>query len=330
MRLPLTILAAGWLALGAAHAQQLDKVTFATNWVAQAEHGGFYQAVADGTYKKHGLDVTILPGGPNVNHRLQLIAGRVEFYMSANTLQAFDAVAQNIPTLVISAIFQKDPQVMIAHPGSGFDNFDKMRGRPLLISNGSRSTFWPYLRKKYGLSDAQLRPYNFNMAPFLADPQAIQQGFVTSEVYSIAQALGKQPEALLIADAGFSAYQTTIAISRKLAGEKKDLIQRFVDATLEGWAQYLKGGPAIEAANALIKKDNPEQTDDRILHAIKELNARGIVRSGEALTGGIGAMSDKRWSDFYHSMTDVGVLPPGLDVRQAYTLEFVNKGLGRN
>jgi NitT/TauT family transport system substrate-binding protein len=204
-----------------------------------------------------------------------------------------------------------------------------MKGRPLLISNGSRSTFWPYLRKKFGLSDAQLRPYNFNMQPFLADPQAIQQGFVTSEVYSIAQALGKEPEALLIADAGFSAYQTTIAISRQLATEKKDLIQRFVDATLEGWSQYLKGGPATEAANALIKKDNPEQTDDRIRHAIKELNTRGIVVSGDALAGGIGAMSDARWQAFYDSMVDVDVLPRGLDVKQAYTLEFVNKGIGR-
>jgi NitT/TauT family transport system substrate-binding protein len=218
---------------------------------------------------------------------------------------------------------------MIAHPGTGFDSFEKMKGRPLLISNGSRSTFWPYLRKKYGLSDAQLRPYNFNMAPFLADPQAIQQGFVTSEVYSIAQALGKEPDVLLIADAGFSAYQTTIALSRKLATEKKELIQRFVDATFEGWAQYLEGGPATEAANALIKKDNPEQTDDRIHHAVKELNARGIVRSGDALGGGIGAMSAARWQGFYESMVDVDVLPRGLDARQAYTLEFVNKGIGK-
>jgi len=257
-----------------------------------------------------------------------LLAGRVDMIMS-NSFEAFTYVREQAPFFTIASIFQKDPQVMIAHPGTGFDSFEKMKGRPLLISNGSRSTFWPYLRKKYGLTDAQLRPYNFNMAPFLVDPQAIQQGFVTSEVYSIAQALGKQPEVLLIADAGFSAYQTTIAISRKLASEKREVIQRFVDATREGWAQYLEGGPAIEAANALIKRDNPEQTDDRIKHAVRELNARGIVRSGDALTGGIGAMSDGRWADFYTSMTDVDVLPAGLDVRQAYTLDFVNKGTAK-
>lgn len=311
-----------------ARAQTLDKLSFHTDWRAQAEHGGYYQAIAAGLYRKNGIECELRPGGPSLNIGQLLLAGRVDMTMS-NSFEAFNYVREDAPFFTIAAIFQKDPQVLIAHPGSGFDSFDKMKGRPLLISNGSRSTFWPYLRKKYGLSDAQLRPYNFNMAPFLADSRAIQQGFVTSEAYSIGQALGKLPETLLIADAGFSAYQTTIAISRKLATEKKELIQRFVDATLEGWSQYLEGGPATEAANALIKKDNPEQTDDRLAYAVKELNARGIVRSGDALTGGIGAMSDARWKNFYDSMVDVDVVPKGLDVTKAYTLDFVNKGIGK-
>jgi NitT/TauT family transport system substrate-binding protein len=311
-----------------ARARTLERLSFHTDWRAQAEHGGYYQAIAAGLYKACGIELELRPGGPSLNIGQMLLAGRVDMIMS-NSFEQFTYVREQAPFFTIASIFQKDPQVMIAHPGTGFDSFEKMKGRPLLISNGSRSTFWPYLRKKYGLSDAQLRPYNFNMAPFLADPQAIQQGFVTSEVYSIARALGKEPEVLLIADAGFSAYQTTIAISRKLASERKELIQRFIDATLEGWAQYLKGGPATEAANALIKKDNPEQTDDRIRHAIKELNKRGIVMSGDALTGGIGAMSDSHWANFYTSMVDVGVLPVGLDPRQAYTLDFVNKGIGK-
>ena len=190
-------------------------------------------------------------------------------------------------------------------------------------------TYWPYLRRKYGLSDRQLRTYNFNMAPFLADKNDVQQGFLSSEPYAIAQALGRPPAVLLIADAGFSAYQATIAISRKMATEKKDLVQRFVNATLEGWAQYLKGGPEIAAANALIKKANPEQTYDRMAYAIKVMNERGIVLSGDALKDGIGAMSDERWRSFYNSMVEVEVLPKGLDVARAYTLEFVNKGIGK-
>jgi NitT/TauT family transport system substrate-binding protein len=309
-------------------ARTLDKLSFHTDWRAEAEHGGFYQALAAGLYRDRGIDCDLRQGGPSLNVSQLLLAGRVDMAIS-NSFAAFTYVRERAPFFTIAAIFQKDPQVLIAHPGSGFDSFDRLKGRTILIGAGGRVTYWPYLRKKYGLSDSQLRPYNFNMAPFLADPNAVQQGFLSSEPYSIAQALGRPPEVMLIADAGFSAYQTTIAISRRLAAEKKDLIQRFVDASLEGWAQYLKGGPTIEAANALIKRDNPDQTDDRIRYAIKVLNERGIVLSGDALADGIGAMSDRRWQVFYDSMVDVGVFPKGLDVRQAYTLDFVNKGIGK-
>jgi NitT/TauT family transport system substrate-binding protein len=310
------------------HAQTLDRLSFNTDWRAQAEHGGYYQAIAAGIYRKHGIDCDLRPGGPSLNISQLLLAGRVDMIMS-NSYEAFTYVREKAPFFTIAAIFQKDPQVLIAHPGSGITRFDQLKGHTLLIGNGGRVTYWPYLRKKYGLSDSQLRPYTFNSAPFLADPNAVQQGFLSSEPYSIAKALGKPPEVMLIADAGFGAYQERIAISRKLATAKRELIQRFVDATLEGWAQYLKGGPETEAANALIKRDNPDQTDDRIRYAVKVMNERGIVLSGDALASGIGAMSDRRWQEFYRQMADVDVLPKGLDVRQAYTLDFVNKGIGK-
>jgi NitT/TauT family transport system substrate-binding protein len=312
----------------AVRAQILDKVSFYTDWRAQAEHGGYYQAIAAGLYRKAGIDCDLRQGGPSLNISQLLLAGRVDMVMS-NSFEAFTFVREGAPFFTIAAIFQKDPQVLIGHPDTGFDNFEKLKGRVLLIGSGGRVTYWPYLKRKYDLSDSELRPYTFNMAPFLADKNAVQQGFLSSEPYSIEKALGRPPSVLLIADAGFSAYQTTIAISRKMASEKKDLVQRFVNASLEGWAQYLKGGPAIEAANALIKQANPEQTDDRIAYAIKVMNERGIVLSGDALKDGVGAMSDRRWKDFYESMVDVGVLPKNLDVSRAYTLEFVNKGIGK-
>jgi NitT/TauT family transport system substrate-binding protein len=309
-------------------AQTLDKVSFHTDWRAQAEHGGYYQAIAAGLYAKAGIECDLRQGGPNLNISQLLLAGRVDMAMS-NSFEAFTFVRADAPFFTIAAIFQKDPQVLIGHPDTGFDSFEKLKGRTLLIASGGRVTYWPFLRRKFDLSDTQLRPYNFNMAPFLADKNAVQQGFLSSEPYSIQQAIGRPPVVLLIADAGFSAYQTTIAISRRMATEKKDLVQRFVDASLEGWAQYLKGGPGIEAANAMIKQANPEQTDDRIAYAIKVLNERGIVMSGDALQGGIGAMTDQRWKEFYDSMVAVDVLPPGLDVSRTHTLEFVNKGIGK-
>ena len=311
-----------------ARARALDKLSFHTDWRAQAEHGGYYQAIAAGIYKDHGIECDLRQGGPNLNISQLLLAGRVDMTMS-NSFEAFTFVREKAPFFTIAAIFQKDPQVLIGHAGSGFDSFEKLKGRTILIGSGGRVTYWPYLRKKYRLKDEQLRPYNFQMAPFLANPDAVQQGFLSSEPLSIEKATGKKPVVMLIADAGFSAYNNTIAISRKLASEKKELVQRFVDATLEGWAQYLKGGPATEAANAMIKRDNPEQTDDRIAYAIEVLNRRGIVMSGDALTGGIGAMSDARWQGFYESMVDVEVIEKGLKVADAYSLEFVNEGIGK-
>ena len=311
-----------------ARAQTLDRLSIQTDWRAQAEHGGYYQAIAAGLYRQAGIDCDLRQGGPSLNTSQLLLAGRVDMIMSSS-FEAFTYIREEAPFFTIAAIFQKDPQVLIGHPDTGLDGFDKLKGRPLLIGAGGRVTYWPFLRHKYGLSDSQVRPYNFNMAPFLADRNVVQQGFLSSEPYSIAQALGRPPVVLLIADAGFSAYQTTIAVSRRMASEKKDLVKRFVDASLEGWAQYLKGGPGVAAANALIKQANPEQTDDRIDYAIRVLNERGIVLSGDALQGGIGAMSAERWKSFYESMTEVDVLPRGLDVARAYSLEFVNKGIGK-
>ena len=311
-----------------ARAQSLDRLSFHTDWRAQAEHGGYYQAVAAGLYKARGLEVELRQGGPSLNIGQMLLAGRVDMIMSGS-FEAFSYVRLGAPFYTIASIFQKDPQVLIGHPDTGFDSFEKLRGRTLAIGSGGRVTYWPDLRQKYGLSDSQLMPYNYSLAPFLADKNLIQQGFLSSEPYPIEQALGRPPSVLLIADAGYTPYQATIAISRKMAEEKKDLVQRFVDATLEGWAQYIKGGPGIEAANALIKLNNPEQTDGRLAYALKVFAERGIVMSGDALNDGIGAMSAERWKSFYDSMVAVGVLPAGLDVARTHTLEFVNKGMGK-
>ncbi|HYC63652.1 MAG TPA: ABC transporter substrate-binding protein [Reyranellaceae bacterium] len=308
-------------------AQTLDKVSFHTDWRAQAEHGGYYQAIAAGIYRKHGIECEVRQGGPSLNIGQLLLAGRVDMIMS-NSFAAFTYARENAPFHCIAAIFQKDPQVLIGHPGTGL-GFNNLRNKTLLIGAGGRVTYWPYLRKRYGLRDEQLRPYTFNFAPFLADRNVVQQGFLSSEPYAIKQALGRMPEVLLLADAGYGSYQTTIDISSRMAAEKKDLVQRFVNASFEGWAQYLKGGPAIAAANELIKKHNPDMSDDKIEYAIQVMNERGIVLSGDALQLGVGAMTDARWQHFYESMVDVDVLPKGLDVRKAYSLEFVNKGVGK-
>lgn len=309
----------------AARAQGLDKVTFGTNWKAQAEHGGYYQAIATGIYKKYDLDVTIRMGGPQINHPQLLASGVIDFNMGSNCFSALNYVKNNIPMVCVGTVFQKDPQVLIAHAGQGNDSLSAMRGKPIMISPVARAGYWQFLRVKYGYTDDQIRTYTFNMAPFLADQSAIQQGFVTSEPYKIERA-GAKIVVHLLADAGYSSYATTIETSWKLVNDKPEVVQRFVNATIEGWYSYLYGDPT--PAHALIKKDNSEMTDDQIAYSLGAIKRHGLVDSGDADKLGIGAMSSARWKDFHGTMVDAGLYTADLDLTRAYTLRFVNKKHG--
>jgi NitT/TauT family transport system substrate-binding protein len=306
-------------------AQNLDRVSFQTNWRAQAEHGGYYLAVANEIYRRHGIECEIRMGGPQQNPAQLLLAGRVDMIMS-NAFQSLNYVRENLPFLCIASIMQKDPQILMTHEGNGINSFEDMRGRPILIGAASRVSFWPFLRRRFGFTDEQIRPYTFNVGPFMADRNAIQQGFLSSEPYAAMQA-GARPKVFLLADAGFNNYQTTIEISRRMVAEKRDVVQRFVDATMEGWSQYMRGQD-IAAANERIKRDNPDMDDGKLAYALRVMNERGIVMSGDAETLGIGAMTHERWQSFYENTRDVGINPPGMDFRRAYTLDFVNKRVG--
>jgi NitT/TauT family transport system substrate-binding protein len=307
-------------------AMALDKVTFGTNWKAQAEHGGFYQAVADGTYAKYGLDVAIRQGGPQVNHSQLLAAGKIDFNMSGNLFGQFNYTQANVPMVTIAAIFQKEPQVLLAHPDSGVQELADLDDKTLFLSNDGRQTYWLWLKQVYGLSDDQVKPYTFNPAPFLADSNSVQQGYVTSEPFAIQQQGGFEPVVLMMADYGYDTYSTTIETSQRLVDENPDLVQRFVNATIEGWYNYLYGDN--KKANELIKADNPDITDDQIAFSIAALKKYGIVDSGDATTLGIGAMTDARWESFFTKSVIWGVYPPDLPYKQGYTLKFVNQGHG--
>jgi NitT/TauT family transport system substrate-binding protein len=317
--------AATLLSMALPRAASAEAVAFGTDWKAEAEHGGFYQAIATGIYKRYGLDVTLRPGGPQVNHAQLLAAGVLDFNIASNSFVPLNFAAEQIPMVAVAAIFQKDPSVLIAHPGQGADSLAALKGRPVMISGDTRVTSWLFLKEKFGYSDDQIRPYGFSVAPFLADPKAIQQGYLTSEPFTIEKE-GVHPVVLLLADAGYGSYGALIETSEKLVREKPDLVQRFVDASIEGWNSYLHGDPA--PGNALIKHDNPEMTDALIAYGMEKMKAYGIVDSGEAKANGIGAMSEARWRDFFDTMTKAGLYPAKVDFRKAYTLQFINKKVG--
>jgi NitT/TauT family transport system substrate-binding protein len=327
----LTGLVAAWLVTSSALAQsgpesKLDKVSFGTNWVAEAEHGGFFQAVVDGTYKKYGLDVTIVPGGPNSNNRMLLIAGKIDFFMTANTLMSFDAVTNNVPVVSVAAMFQKDPQVFLIHPETKATKLEDLKPLTLFVSKEGIASYFQWLKSEYGFSEKNVKPYNFNPQPFIATPQSAMQGYVTSEPYGIEKSAGFKPGILLLADYGFNAYSTLIETRADVIAEKPDLVQRFVDASIIGWYNYLYGDNS--AANAMIKKLNPEMTDELLAYSIDKMKEYGIVDSGDALKNGIGAMTDERVTSFFQKMVKAGVVRSDIDYHKSYTLRFVNKGVG--
>jgi NitT/TauT family transport system substrate-binding protein len=304
----------------------LDKVSFGTNWLAEAEHGGFFQAVADGTYRKYGLDVTIVPGGPNDNNRMLLIAGKLDFFMAANTLMSLDAVANNVPVVTVAAIFQKDPQVFLTHPESKVTKLEELKPLTLFVSKEGISSYFQWLKSEYKFSEAKVRPYTFNSQPFIADKNSAMQGYVTSEPFAIEKAAKFKPGVILLADYGFNTYSTLIETRRELTDNKPDLVQRFVDASIVGWYHYLYGDNA--PGNALIKKLNPEMTDELLAYSVGKMKEYGIVDSGDTLHDGIGAMTDERAASFFDKMVRAGVVRTSIDFRKAYTLRFVNKGVG--
>src|SRR5215469_1790985 len=284
---------------GGARAQTLDKVSFGTNWVAEAEHGGFYQALA---------------------------VGRLDFFMSANTLQSFDAVEQNVPTVAVAAMFQKDPQVLIAHPDAGVEKFEDLKRLTLFVSKEGIASYYQWLKADYGFSEANVKPYTFNPQPFLADKKSAMQGYVTSEPYAIETQGGFKPKVFLLADYGFNTYSTLIETRRDLVERKPDLVQRFVDASIIGWYNYIYGDN--RPGNDLIKKGNPEMTDALLAYSVATMKQYGIVDSGDTVSLGIGAMTDARMRSFFDKMVRAGVVKSGIDLHRAYTLQFVDKRVG--
>ena len=315
------------LAGAASPVRALDHVTFATNWRAEAEHGGFYQALADGTYAKYGLDVTILQGGPQSNERLLLAAGRIEFDLGGNMIQAFNAVEQNVPIVAVAALFQKDPFVLMSHPGEGLDRFEDLpKAKTAFIGHDALVSVYQWLRKAHGFSEANVKPYTFNSAPFLADKKSIQEGYLTSEPFEIEQQGKFKPNVFLAADHGYESYSTTIETRRDLIASKPDLVQRFVDASIIGWYNYLYGDN--KAANALIRKDNPDISEAQLAFSLGKMRDYGIVDSGDAEKLGIGAITDARMQAFFEQMVDAGLFKPDLPYRDAYVTQFVDRGVG--
>ena len=302
------------------------RLRFATDWRAQAEHGGFYQALASGAYERRGLNVQIIQGGPGVNVPQLLASNAVELGMGSNSFITMNLVAEGAPVKAVAAFFQKDPQVLIAHPDPALQSIADLQGRPFLLADASINAFWVWLKAKYGFTDDQVRKYTFNPAPFLADPRAVQQGYLTSEPYTIRKIAGFEPKVFLLADEGYPSYATMVLAPNAFARDNAAALRGFIAASAEGWRDYIQGDG--KAADALIRQANPDMTQDVLDQAREKLKAHGIVDGGDAALYGLGAMTEERWESFFTVTSEAGVYPPNLDWRQAFTTQYL-PGRGR-
>lgn len=303
-----------------AGAQAAEKVRFGLSWLAQAEHCGFFQAKAMGLYDKAGLEVEIVNGGPDRNLPLQVSANDLQLAMGSS-FTTLRMLQNGMPGQTVAAFFQKDPQTLVAHPDQGVTTLADLKGRPIMVAKFSQQEFWQFLKRRHGFSDEQLRPYTYSAAPFLVDPRAVQQGYVTEDALLLGKALPKPPVSILLADHGYRNYATTVFGARGYIEAKPQVVQAFVDASKAGWQQCLTGDytPAMKAVIAM----NPPHTEELFHFKMKQIKERGLVDSGDAKALGLGAMTDARWKEFFDVMAGAGVFPAGLDYRAAYTLKFV-------
>jgi len=312
------------VATGSSPALALDKVVFGTDWFPEGEHGGYYQAKADGIYEKYGLDVTIVPGGPQVNNPQLVASGTVDVAL-LTALQAIRFAKENVPLVGVAAMYQKNPQIFMAHKSQGFKSLADLKGHPIMVSSFARDAFWPWMKMKYGYTDDQIRPYVFNLAPFLHDPTVIQQGYVTNEPFTAA-AQGADPQVFLFADEGYKDYAHLLSVRSDMIEKRRDVLQRFVNASIEGWYAFLNGDPT-KAFDA-IRQVNAEMKPENLQHSRDALNQYGIVDSGDAKTLGIGAMTDERWRSLFDEMVSAGMYTPDVNYKKAYDLSFVDKKFG--
>jgi NitT/TauT family transport system substrate-binding protein len=304
----------------AADADGRTVIRFATDWKAEAEHGGFYEALATGEYARRGLDVRIIPGGPDVNVPEMVASGEVELGDGSNSFIVMNLAnhqPERVPVKAVAAFMQKDPQVLLAHPGVGISSIADMKGHPILLSDASRTAFWPWMKARYGFSDSQVRSYDFNNGPFILDPQSVQEGYVTSEPYTVQKEGHFQPLVFLLADQGYPSYAAMVLASDKLIASNPDAVRKFVEASAVGWREYLHGDP--RPADALILKDNPEMTQDVLAQARDKMRQYGIVNGGDVPTLGYGAMTDQHWLDFFEVASGGGVAR----YKDAFTLAFL-------
>jgi NitT/TauT family transport system substrate-binding protein len=322
-RLAGAVAAVGAMLGGTAAAQ--ERMTFVTSWRAQAEQGGYYNALEKGFFRECGINLVIRQGGPAIDPVQLLVGGAVDFALSSVSEATFHMQAAGFNARAVFAGFQRTPQILLAHPDSGIERFEDMRGRPIMIAGSARNAYWPFLRSRYGFTDSQIRNYTGQMAPFLADRNAIQQGLVTNEPFQAEQALGRPPRVFMISDSGYGTYGSVVIVPQATIDRRPELVQCFVTAAVRGWTDYMADPTTGFAA---VARENPQNTPEIMRNAFENLRRHNLVETDETRAHSIGTMSDARWQSHYEALVREGIVPASVDWRRAYTLRFLNRAPG--
>jgi NitT/TauT family transport system substrate-binding protein len=218
------------------------------------------------------------------------------------------------------AAFQRTPQILMTHAGNGIEKLEDMKGKGIMISASARSTYWPFFRTKYGWTDAQIRSYSAQLAPWFSDKMAIQQGLVTNEPYLVKRETGEAPTVFLLADYGYQSYGSVTTISQALIDKKPDVARCLVQASVKGWDDFLKDP---KPAFALIQKDDPANTDDLMAATFATLKSANIVESDDTRKSGFGVITEARWKEHFDMLVANGLAKADLDWKSTLALQFL-------
>lgn len=306
-------------------AQAQDKMTFLMSWKAQAEHGGYYQALAKGYYKDCGVDMVIRQGGPGIDTSQLLVGNAVDFILAPHIDAVLHMNVAGFPARALFAAFQRSAQILMTHAGNGVETMEDMKGKPIMIANGSRATFWPFLKQKYGWSDSQIRSYTGQLAQWLADKSAIQQGLVTNEPYLVKRETGETPKVFMLSDTGYQTYSSIVVTSQGLIDKNPKAVQCVVSASIKGWTEFMTGDPT--PALQLIQKEEKQNTDDLMAATRKTMTDLKLVMNEDTEKYGFGVMTDERWKNHQAMLVEMQLLKGDIDYKTVLAQQFRENAL---
>jgi NitT/TauT family transport system substrate-binding protein len=304
-------------------ASALEKITFQLSWKAQAEQGAFFQAVAKGFYSDCGLDVVIRQGGPGIDNMQLLVGGAVDATLVSQSDGLFHMNAAGFPARALFASYQRTPQILMTHAGNGINSFADMKGKPIMIGASSRATFWPFLKAKFDFTDEQIRGYSGQLAVWLNDPSAIQQGIITNEPFIVKRESGVEAKSFLLGDAGYSAYGTLLTVSQEMIEKKPASARCLVEGTVKGFNDYF-ADPKV--GFDLVRKAEPSNTEDLMAYSHRAMTEFRIVTSDDTDKHGLGVMTETRWKAHFDMMVELGLLKPDFNWRAVYSNAFLPGG----